>query len=100
MQVLPDKIRHIDTGFPEPEHYNVKTGLEETPMPSSNDTKSKTIFYYNPINVGYYMRSRVGGNREGCQKLGLEAVPEIDVDNTLMFESRFESGNLMKAVKM
>jgi hypothetical protein len=69
-------------------------------MPSSSDIKTKTVFYYNPINVGYYMRSRVGGNRDGCQKLGLDAVPEIDIDNTLMFESRFESGNLMKAVKV
>ena len=46
------------------------------------------------------MRSRVGGNRDGCQKLCQEAVPDIEQEHTLMFESRFESGNLMKAVKV
>ena len=46
-----------------------------------------------------FIRSRVGGNREGCQKLSVD-LPEIELDSTLLFESRFESGNLMKAIKM
>ncbi len=45
------------------------------------------------------MRSRVGGSREGCQKLVID-LNDMELQNTLMFESRFESGNLMKAVKM
>ena len=28
-------------------------GNEETPMPSVNDKHTKTVFYYNPVNVGY-----------------------------------------------
>ena len=45
-----------------------------------------------------FVKSRVGGSREGCKNL----VPDLgsETDSTLFFESRFESGNLMKAVKM
>lgn len=46
-----------------------------------------------------FIRSRVGGNRDGCQKISAD-IPEIELESTLIFESRFESGNLMKAVKM
>ena len=46
-----------------------------------------------------FIRSRVGGNRDGCQKISAD-IPEIELESTLMFESRFESGNLRKAYKV
>ena len=52
MQVLPDKIRHINVVPKEQEQFYAKTGLEETPM-AYTDPKYKTVFYYNPINCGY-----------------------------------------------
>ena len=52
MQVLPDKIRHINVVPKEQEPFYVKTGLEETHMGYS-DPKYKTVYYYNPINCGY-----------------------------------------------
>lgn len=45
-----------------------------------------------------FMRSRVGGSRNGCSKCCVDR--ESDNDATLLFESRFESGNLAKAVKV
>ncbi|CAF0708203.1 unnamed protein product [Brachionus calyciflorus] len=98
MQVLPEKIRHIDTVFNESEPFYVKTGNEEMPIYKS-EQKTKTVFYYNPVNCGYFIRSRVGGNRESCPRLTCD-LSEMEMCNTLLFESRFESGNLMKAVKI
>ena len=46
-----------------------------------------------------FIRSRVGGNREEIQKTNFD-LNELELENTLSFESRFESANLMKAVKM
>ena len=46
-----------------------------------------------------FVRSRVGGNRDGVQKACAD-LPQIEIDSTLRFESRFESGNLMKAIKI
>ena len=44
------------------------------------------------------MRSRIGGNREGCKSAGVTI--RNSEDTTVLFESRFESGNLMKAVQV
>lgn len=45
-----------------------------------------------------FVRSRVGGLRSGPQKCNIEL--ESEQDDTLIFESRFESGNLAKAVQV
>ncbi|XP_025088397.1 uncharacterized protein LOC112560646 isoform X7 [Pomacea canaliculata] len=45
-----------------------------------------------------FMRSCVGGSRNGTSKCAVEL--ESENDTTLIFESRFESGNLAKAVKV
>lgn len=91
-------------------------------MNRSDSKLFRTIFYYNPSNCGYvidrtfhlfhkkfdyivyflllkFIRSRVGGMRDETLKTGAD-LTDIESENTLMFESRFESGNLMKAVKM
>ncbi len=44
------------------------------------------------------MRSRVGGSRGGPSQVSVHL--ENENDTTLLFESRFESGNLAKAVQM
>jgi hypothetical protein len=44
------------------------------------------------------MKSRVGGSKNGCEPCSVEL--ESEMDTTLLFESRFESGNLGKAVQV
>ena len=44
------------------------------------------------------MRSRVGGSRGGPTQVAVQL--ETEEDTTLQFESRFESGNLAKAVQV
>lgn len=51
-----------------------------------------------PTKGSYFTSSRVGGKRGVIKELAVTLQgPE---DNTLLFESRFESGNLQKAVKV
>ncbi|ESO95340.1 hypothetical protein LOTGIDRAFT_117158, partial [Lottia gigantea] len=45
-----------------------------------------------------FVRSRVGGSRNGCDAISY--IPTSPEDTTLVFESRFESGNLAKAIKV
>lgn len=51
-----------------------------------------------PTEGSYFSSSRVGGKRGIIKELAVTLQgPE---DNTLLFESRFESGNLQKAVRV
>lgn len=45
-----------------------------------------------------FIRSRIGGNREGCRQAAVTL--QNSQDTTIIFESRFESGNLMKAIQV
>ena len=46
-----------------------------------------------------FVRSRVGGIRTGPEKCAISIDRAAD-DTTLIFESRFESGNLAKAIQV
>lgn len=51
-----------------------------------------------PTDGAYFTSSRIGGKRGIIKELAVTLQgPE---DNTLLFESRFESGNLQKAVRV
>lgn len=63
---------------------------------------NKSINYSN-VNFNYpvtfqFLRSRVGGSRNGVSQATVSLAEEND--KTLLFESRFESGNLAKAVQV
>lgn len=44
------------------------------------------------------MKSRAGGSKNGCDPCALPL--QFENDTTLIFESRFESGNLGKAIQV
>ena len=46
-----------------------------------------------------FVRSRVGGIRTGPEKCAI-SIDRSQDDTTLIFESRFESGNLAKAIQV
>eukprot|EP00057_Strongylocentrotus_purpuratus_P017431 XP_011671905.1 PREDICTED: uncharacterized protein LOC582973 [Strongylocentrotus purpuratus] len=57
------------------------------------------VVYNHPLtHEEYFLRSRVGGNRNGPMQRA--AKLKSSEDTTLIFESRFESGNLMKAIQV
>ncbi|CAF1633061.1 unnamed protein product, partial [Adineta ricciae] len=92
------RIRHINVPPIHPELFYKPTTDHGPYVRSFGENNGRTVFNYNPETCGYFVRSRIGGNREGCRSA---AVPlQGDVDTTVLFESRFESGNLMKAVQV
>ncbi|XP_046573765.1 cytosolic carboxypeptidase 2-like isoform X1 [Haliotis rubra] len=97
LQVQDNKVKHIRYVPTEPETFYKQTGLEKTPMVRGEVGGGKVVYNYDPKN-SFFVRSRVGGSRTGCEQVGY--VPKSKEDTTLVFESRFESGNLAKAVQV
>ncbi|XP_066222270.1 cytosolic carboxypeptidase 3 isoform X1 [Saccopteryx leptura] len=93
-EVIDEKVQHIDWAPSYPEPVYVPTGLEIEPLyPNS---KENTVVYLaeDAYKESCFVYSRVGGNRTTPRQ------PVDDCEDTLMFEARFESGNLQKVVKV
>uniref|UniRef100_A0A671EZS5 AGBL carboxypeptidase 3 n=1 Tax=Rhinolophus ferrumequinum TaxID=59479 RepID=A0A671EZS5_RHIFE len=92
-EVIDEKVQHIDwTPCSEPVY--IPTGLEMGPLyPNS---KEGTVVYLaeDAYKEPCFVYSRIGGNRTPLKQ------PVDNCDSTLMFEARFESGNLQKVVKV
>ncbi|XP_028928622.1 cytosolic carboxypeptidase 3 isoform X2 [Ornithorhynchus anatinus] len=96
--VIEEKVSHIDWTPPQPEPTYIQTGLEKEPLYS--DTKEKTVVYLadDANKESCFVYSQIGGRRNPLKK---SVLPPLDNwDNTLVFEARFESGNLQKVVKV
>ncbi|XP_044737315.1 cytosolic carboxypeptidase Nna1-like isoform X4 [Chrysoperla carnea] len=88
-QVLENRVNHIEYIPPTPEPYYESTDVEPQPQPVGSDIGT-VVFEYHPVSpVSYFTRSAVGGS--------VAPLQDRDFDG-LQFESRFESGNLGKAV--
>ena len=62
-----------------------------------NDDNGKIVYHYKPV-VGLYFARSIEGAREPSDSCSVTlSGPE---DTTLLFESRFESGNLQKVVQV
>ncbi|XP_077626812.1 cytosolic carboxypeptidase 3 isoform X2 [Crocuta crocuta] len=93
-EVIDEKVQHIDWTPSNPEPVYIPTGLEMEPLyPNS---KEDTVVYLaeDAYKEPCFVYSRVGGSRTPLKQ------PVDNYDNTLMFEARFESGNLQKVVKV
>ncbi|XP_070950545.1 cytosolic carboxypeptidase 3 isoform X2 [Macaca nemestrina] len=93
-EVIDEKVQHIDWTPSCPEPVYIPTGLETEPL--YPDSKEDTVVYLaeDAYKEPCFVYSRVGGNRTPLKQ------PVDYRDNTLMFEARFESGNLQKVVKV
>ncbi|XP_027852255.2 cytosolic carboxypeptidase Nna1-like [Aphis gossypii] len=95
-QVLDDPVVHIHptlASYSEKEPLYKFTGKEIQPKQVGEDS-GEVIFKYYPISsVNYFCRSAVGGS--ACSLAHSSQDP-----SDLIFESRFESGNLAKVVKI
>ncbi|VVC33000.1 Peptidase M14, carboxypeptidase A [Cinara cedri] len=95
-QVLDDPVSHVyptSTSYLEKEPLYKFTGKEIQPKQVGEDS-GELIFKYYPISsVNYFCRSAVGGST--CYQVHSNEDP-----SDLIFESRFESGNLAKVVKI
>ncbi|XP_013208067.1 cytosolic carboxypeptidase 2 [Microtus ochrogaster] len=98
-EVIKENIHHIEWVPPQPEYFYQPTGDEK--MPEVVGEEQGTVVYQLdsvPTDGAYFTSSRIGGKRGIIKELAVTLQgPE---DNTLLFESRFESGNLQKAVRV
>ncbi|XP_031605076.2 cytosolic carboxypeptidase 2 isoform X3 [Oreochromis aureus] len=97
-EVIGDIIHHIEWDPPEPEPFYQCTGYERTPMPVGEE-RGKVVFCIDhAAKHPYFTYSRIGGSREPIKRATFYDVSQSEL--TLEFESRFESGNLQKAVQV
>ncbi|XP_063374604.1 cytosolic carboxypeptidase 2 isoform X1 [Cydia amplana] len=94
-QVVEERIHHVSWSPACPEPYYNATGKELRPQPVGEEAGTVIFQYYPMSAVNYFSRSTVGGSR-----LFISACASAGGDDELRFESRFESGNLAKAVKI
>ncbi|PZC82562.1 hypothetical protein B5X24_HaOG210311 [Helicoverpa armigera] len=93
--VVEEKIQHIIWSPASPEPYYISSGKELQPQPVGEDAGTVIFQYYPMSAVNYFSRSTVGGSR-----LFLSACATAGGEDELRFESRFESGNLAKAIRI
>ncbi|XP_055795903.1 cytosolic carboxypeptidase 2 isoform X5 [Salvelinus fontinalis] len=97
-EVFKEAIHHIEWDPPDPEPFYQPTGHERAPMPVREE-KGNVVYCIDPgTKTSYFTYSRVGGSR-GPIKSSTSCAMHQD-KSTLAFESRFESGNLQKAVQV
>ncbi|XP_071199806.1 cytosolic carboxypeptidase 2 isoform X2 [Salvelinus alpinus] len=97
-EVFKEAIHHIEWDPPDPEPFYQPTGHERAPMPVREE-KGNVVYCIDPgTKTSYFTYSRVGGSR-GPIKRSTSCAMHQD-KSTLAFESRFESGNLQKAVQV
>ncbi|KAM7348746.1 nna1 carboxypeptidase isoform 7-T7 [Cochliomyia hominivorax] len=95
-QVIEERIKHIPNVPQQPEPFYQPTGNELKPNPVGEEN-GIVVFNYNPISaVNYFSRSAVGGSKflTNCHPYNPEEYDGLE------FESRFESGNLAKAIQI
>uniref|UniRef100_A0A8C9PKL1 Cytosolic carboxypeptidase 2 n=1 Tax=Spermophilus dauricus TaxID=99837 RepID=A0A8C9PKL1_SPEDA len=98
-EVIKESIHHIEWVPPQPEYFYQPTGNEKVPE-IVGEEKGTVVYHLNPVPTegSYFTSSRVGGKRGIIKELAVTL--EGPEDDTLLFESRFESGNLQKAVQV
>ncbi|KAM4619213.1 cytosolic carboxypeptidase 2 [Polymixia lowei] len=97
-EVINDIIHHIEWDPPEPEPFYQPTGHERAPMPVGEE-KGNVVYRTDlATKTPYFTYSRVGGSRRPIKSAAASAPCQREP--VLDFESRFESGNLQKAVQV
>uniref|UniRef100_A0AAV2L5L7 Cytosolic carboxypeptidase 2 n=1 Tax=Knipowitschia caucasica TaxID=637954 RepID=A0AAV2L5L7_KNICA len=97
-EVIGDTIHHIEWDPPQPEPFYQQTGRERMPLPTG-DERGKVVYSMDQSAVPqYFTCSRVGGSPSPIKNATCFDIKLTDL--VLEFESRFESGNLHKAVQV
>ncbi|KAG1681956.1 Cytosolic carboxypeptidase 2 [Nymphon striatum] len=92
LEVISEDIRHIRTvpNYPEPFYYPQSHDAQPV---STGKERYHVVYSYTPHTLGYFLKSCVHGHKSNERTT---VLPE----STLLFESRFESGNLEKAIQI
>ncbi|KAF5302931.1 hypothetical protein FQA39_LY02111 [Lamprigera yunnana] len=92
-QILNERIKHIQYVPPKPEpYYKISTNVPATE--AVNPASEKVVYQHYISCLSCFYRAGVNNDLNYLSK-----SPNVEED-TLRFESRFESGNLVKATKL
>ncbi|CAN0432576.1 unnamed protein product [Lampetra planeri] len=97
-QVVPERVAHIDWDPSEPEPLYEATGREHEPLCVGDESGEVVFEIEKASSERCFVSARIGGRRGPL--VPPPAATRGDDDSTLLFESRFESGNLQKAVRV
>ncbi|KFO58775.1 Cytosolic carboxypeptidase 2, partial [Corvus brachyrhynchos] len=97
-EVIQETIEHIEWVPPEPEPFCPPMGLEQAPD-TLGEEQGTVVYHTSPVLQGSCFTCARAGGAPG--PLSSPAAPlKGPQDTTLLFESRFESGNLQKVIKV
>ncbi|XP_055078208.1 cytosolic carboxypeptidase 2 [Periophthalmus magnuspinnatus] len=99
-EVIGDVIHHIEWDPPQPEPFYKYTGSERMPLPTG-EKNGKMVYSMDHAKASkhpFFTCSRVGGSQGPIRNATWFDIKETDF--VLEFESRFESGNLQRAVQV
>ncbi|KAJ0069335.1 hypothetical protein NL108_004198, partial [Boleophthalmus pectinirostris] len=97
-EVIEDVIHHIEWDPPQPEPFYQYTGSERMPQPSGEENGKVVYSVGHATKHPFFTCSRVGGSP--APKKNATCFEIKKTDHVLEFESRFESGNLQRAVQV
>ncbi|XP_054632653.1 cytosolic carboxypeptidase 2 [Dunckerocampus dactyliophorus] len=97
-EVISNAIHHIEWEPPHPEPFYYPKGHERIPFQSGEEGRQVVYCIDNGNKCSYFTCSRVGGSRVSERRASFSDVNQRQ--RSLEFESRFESGNLQKAVQI
>ncbi|NXX16842.1 CBPC2 carboxypeptidase, partial [Podargus strigoides] len=97
-EVIKERIEHIEWIPPEPEPFCHPTGPEQSPAPLGEE-QGTVVYDLSPAPPGSSFTHARAGGAPGPLSSPAAALAGPE-DTTLLFESRFESGNLQKAVRV
>ncbi|XP_061678357.1 cytosolic carboxypeptidase 2 [Syngnathoides biaculeatus] len=97
-EVVSHAIHHIEWQPPKPEPFYHPTGHEKIHFPLGEESRHVVYCIDQGNKCPYFTCSRVGGSRVSVASTCSADVNPTDL--SLEFESRFESGNLQKAVQV
>ncbi|XP_077423394.1 cytosolic carboxypeptidase 2 isoform X2 [Vanacampus margaritifer] len=99
-EVISNAIHHIEWDPPMPEPFYQPSGHEKTPFLSGDESRQVVYCIDRADKSPFFTCSRVGGSRVSVNSTSSSSYDVHQTDVSLEFESRFESGNLQKAVQV
>ncbi|KAM9570583.1 cytosolic carboxypeptidase 2-like isoform 4-T6 [Salvelinus alpinus] len=96
-EVIPGEIQHIEWAPPFPEPLCAQMNTSEWLRPESEE-EGAVVYDTQRDKDNYFLGSRVGGRRSSLTAAAVSLSGPDDI--TLLFEGRFESGNLLKATRV
>jgi len=94
----PETLKVKPPSDPEPLYQ--PTGNEEMPQPVEPGSGQQVVYFNDPGEEEFFTRSRVNGRFLPNEKAARAAARASNRPDHLQFESRFESGNLLRATRV